>query len=41
MQQDVKRNERRVREIERVARRGEGNDRAGANVISMRRNTPK
>lgn len=41
MQQDVKKHEKKVRELERVARRGDRNDRAGANVISMRGNTPK
>ena len=41
MQQDVKKHEKKVRDIERVTRRGDRNGRAGANVISMRGNTPK
>jgi hypothetical protein len=41
MQHVVAQHEKTVRESERVARRGDRNDRASANVISMRGNTPK
>jgi hypothetical protein len=41
MQQDVKKHERRVREITRAARRCDPQHAAVGNVISMRGNTPK
>lgn len=41
MQQLEAQHEKEIRESERAARRGDGNDRAGANVISIRGNTPK